>query len=42
MNHNFSSVVCPQSIAKRFTIDQNFLEKEKGLAEKIGKLPRSP
>jgi len=32
VNHNFSSVVCPQklpSMARRFTIDQTFLEKEK-------------
>jgi hypothetical protein len=32
MNHNFPSVVCPQkvpSMAKRFPIDQIFLEREK-------------
>jgi len=32
MNHNFSSFVFPQklpSIAKRFTIDQIFLERKK-------------
>src|SRR5438552_19120626 len=32
MNHNFSSVVCPQKLpnmARRFKIDQTFLEKEK-------------
>ena len=46
MNHNFSSVVCPQklpSIARRFKIDQTFLEKEKRVHElemKIAALER--
>jgi hypothetical protein len=38
VNHNFSSVVCPQklpSIARRFKIDQTFLEKEKNQVMRV-------
>jgi hypothetical protein len=38
VNHNFSSIVCPQklpSIARRFKIDQTFLEKKSGRTRRL-------
>jgi hypothetical protein len=39
MNHNFSSVVCPQKVAKygqAFHDRPDFFSKEKGLAHMVG------